>query len=163
MSGDDDMTFPMMSNPKIGAAGVISVTSNMAPGMVSQMIAAALDGDIEGAREIEKKLKPLLTMVTVKVDSERTLPNGRTVRVQDRFRNPIAVKAAMSVLGMPSGPCRKPLGKLTPQAAAVIRENLSSVYSDNPEVLAPIGDFYNVDIERNLRDDGLWQRLVYTD
>jgi 4-hydroxy-tetrahydrodipicolinate synthase len=163
MSGDDDMTFPMMSNPKIGAAGVISVTSNIAPGTVSKMIAAALDGDMDEAGALEHKLKPLLSMVTVKAESERILPDGRSVVIQDRFRNPVAVKTAMNVLGMPAGPCRKPLGKLTPAGAALIRDRLKSVYNETPEILSPIGDFYNVDIERNLKDDGLWQSLVYAD
>jgi 4-hydroxy-tetrahydrodipicolinate synthase len=163
MSGDDDMTFPMMSNKKIGAAGVISVASNIAPGTVSKMITAALEGDMDGAHAIEQKLKPLLSMVTVRAESERILPDGRRVSVQDRFRNPIAVKASMNVLGMPAGPCRKPLGKLTPGGAALIRDRLTAVYRDTPEILSPIGDFYNVDIERNLQDDGLWQSLVYTD
>ena len=163
MSGDDDMTLPMMSNPKIGAAGVISVTSNIAPGTVSKMIASALEGDIDGASAVEQKLKPLLSMVTVKVESERVLPNGRKVKVQDRFRNPIAVKAAMHVLGMPAGPCRRPLGKLTAPGAALIKDRLSKVYRETPEILSPIGDFYNVDIERNLQDNGLWQSLIYAD
>jgi 4-hydroxy-tetrahydrodipicolinate synthase len=102
-------------------------------------------------------------MVTVKAESERILPDGRRVTVQDRFRNPIAVKAAMKVLGMPSGPCRKPLGKLTATGAAVIRAKLNRVRRESPEILSPIGDFYGVDIEHNLQDDTLWQSLVYAD
>ena len=102
MSGDDDITFAMMNNKKIGAAGVISVITNIAPRAVTGMITAALEGDMDGARAAEQKLKPLLSMVTVKAESERILPDGRRVTVQDRFRNPIAVKAAMKVLGMPA-------------------------------------------------------------
>ena len=163
MSGDDDMTLPMISNQNISAAGVISVTSNIAPGTISKMITSALEGDMDGARAVEQKLKPLLSMVTVKAESERILPDGRRVTVQDRFRNPIAVKAAMNVLGMPAGPCRKPLGKLTASGAALIRDRLNKVHRETPEILSPIGGFYNVDIERNLQDDALWQSLVYAD
>jgi len=163
MSGDDDITFTMMSNPKIGASGVISVTSNFAPRAVAQMVDAALDGDIENARTMEQKLKPLLSIVTVKASSERILPDGRRVSVQDRFRNPVAVKAVMNVLGMPAGPCRKPLGKLTQAGAEVIRSTLNKVYAESPEILSPIGDFYGVDIEARLSDVSVWRSLVYPD
>ena len=163
MSGDDDITFAMMNNKKIGAAGVISVITNIAPRAVTGMITAALEGDMDGARAAEQKLKPLLSMVTVKAESERILPDGRRVTVQDRFRNPIAVKAAMKVLGMPAGPCRRPLGKLTTAGAEVIRDTLNKVHRESPEILSPIGDFYGVDIEHNLQDDTLWQSLVYAD
>ncbi len=163
MSGDDDRTFAMMSNPKIGAAGVISVTTNIAPRAVIGMVEAVLGGDMEQAREIEHKIKPLLAMVTVKAESERILPDGRRVAVQDRFRNPVSIKAAMNILGMPAGPCRKPLGRLTSAAVSVIRNTLNEVYGKSPEILSPIGDFYGVDIEKRLQDDTLWQSLVYSD
>jgi 4-hydroxy-tetrahydrodipicolinate synthase len=163
MSGDDDITFAMMNNQKIGAAGVISVTTNIAPRTVTGMITAALGGDMDGARAAEQKLKPLFSMVTVKAESERILPDGRRVTVQDRFRNPIAVKAAMNVLGMPAGPCRRPLGKLTAAGADVIRGTLNKVHRESPEILSPIGDFYGVDIEKRLQDDTLWQSLLYPD
>jgi 4-hydroxy-tetrahydrodipicolinate synthase len=163
ISGDDDKTFAMMSNPKIGAAGVISVTTNIAPRAVIRMVDAALGGDMEQAREMERTLKPLLAMVTVKAESERVLPDGRRTTVQDRFRNPVAIKAAMNVLGMPAGPCRKPLGKLTPAAASVIRNTLTEVHGKSPEILSPIGDFYGVDIEKRLQDETLWKSLMYSE
>jgi 4-hydroxy-tetrahydrodipicolinate synthase len=163
MSGDDDITIAMMSNPKIGAAGVISVTTNFAPHAVSRMVNAAAAGDLDGARRMEKKLKPLISMVTVRASSERILSDGRRVSVEDRFRNPIAVKAVMNVLGMPAGPCRKPLGKLTPPGAEIIRKTLSSVFEESPEILEPIASFYGTDIEAQLNDDAVWQRLTYQD
>jgi 4-hydroxy-tetrahydrodipicolinate synthase len=140
-----------------------SVTTNIAPRTVTGMITAALGGDMDGARAAEQKLKPLFSMVTVKAESERILPDGRRVTVQDRFRNPIAVKAAMNVLGMPAGPCRRPLGKLTAAGADVIRGTLNKVHRESPEILSPIGDFYGVDIEKRLQDDTLWQSLLYPD
>jgi 4-hydroxy-tetrahydrodipicolinate synthase len=163
MSGDDDMTMTMMGNPKIAAAGVISVTTNIAPRAVSRMVEAALAGDLEGARKMEQKLKPLLSMITVKAETERVLPDGRKIVVQDRFRNPIAIKAVMRVLGMPAGPCRKPLGKLTSAGAGVIRGVLNGVMRDNPEILEPVGTFYNSDIEARVNDEKIWQSLVYAD
>lgn len=40
MSGDDDMTLPMMNDPAISASGVISVMGNLVPKALSDMVAA---------------------------------------------------------------------------------------------------------------------------
>jgi len=88
LSGDDSMTVPMIS---VGAKGVISVTSNIAPGKMVAMTRAALDGDFESAREIHSELFPLM----------RTLMKVET--------NPSPVKTAMNILGMDIGPLRLPL------------------------------------------------------
>jgi len=48
LSGDDPLTLPLMS---VGAKGVISVTSNVYPRAVNELVARALRGDLEGARE----------------------------------------------------------------------------------------------------------------
>lgn len=163
MSGDDDKTFEMMQNPAIRADGVISVTSNIAPGAVSRMTRALLEGDLEGAGKLHDQLKPLFELVTVKAQSERTLPSGRTVTVQDRFRNPLAVKTMMHVLGMPAGGCRRPLGRMTREGMEKVRAVLRQVHRDSPGILAPIERFYGVSIARRLQDQELWNRAVYPD
>ncbi|HVR18703.1 MAG TPA: 4-hydroxy-tetrahydrodipicolinate synthase [Polyangiaceae bacterium] len=48
LSGDDPLTVPLMS---VGAKGVISVTSNVYPRAVQELVAHALRGDFVGARE----------------------------------------------------------------------------------------------------------------
>ena len=48
LSGDDPLTVPLMS---VGAKGVISVTSNVYPRAVQELVAYALRGDFAGARE----------------------------------------------------------------------------------------------------------------
>ena len=48
LSGDDPLTLPLVS---VGAKGVISVTSNVYPRAVSELVERALRGDFEGARE----------------------------------------------------------------------------------------------------------------
>jgi 4-hydroxy-tetrahydrodipicolinate synthase len=48
LSGDDPLTLPLMS---VGAKGVISVTSNLYPRAVNELVERALRGDLEGARE----------------------------------------------------------------------------------------------------------------
>ncbi len=86
---------------------------------------------------------------------------GKEVTVEDRFRNPMAIKAMMNVLGMPAGPGRRPLGKLTPQAALKLKEALDATLRDAPEVLEPVASFYKVDLRKRIADDSLWAGLVY--
>jgi 4-hydroxy-tetrahydrodipicolinate synthase len=57
MSGDD---FTSMPTVMIGGTGVISVTSNVEPGDMAQMMEAALSGDNSRARELHYKLFPLM-------------------------------------------------------------------------------------------------------
>ncbi|HIC87027.1 MAG TPA: 4-hydroxy-tetrahydrodipicolinate synthase, partial [Aquificae bacterium] len=53
LSGDDALTLPLIS---VGARGVISVTANILPYEVSEMVRYALNGDIQKARELYYKL-----------------------------------------------------------------------------------------------------------
>jgi len=57
MSGDD---FTSMPTVVLGATGVISVTSNVAPKDMAQMMDAALAGDLATARNLHYKLFPLM-------------------------------------------------------------------------------------------------------
>lgn len=57
MSGDD---FTSMPTVMLGATGVISVTSNVAPKDMAQMMDAALVGDLATARSLHYKLFPLM-------------------------------------------------------------------------------------------------------
>jgi 4-hydroxy-tetrahydrodipicolinate synthase len=56
LSGDDNMTLPLM---KMGGRGVISVASNIIPGEIHQLTEYALNGDFEKAEELHNKLMPL--------------------------------------------------------------------------------------------------------
>jgi len=55
-SGNDDSALAFVL---LGGHGVISVTANVAPRLVSQMCAAALAGDLAGARALNERLMPL--------------------------------------------------------------------------------------------------------
>ena len=55
-SGNDDSALALML---MGGAGVISVTANVAPELMSRMCAMALANDVMGAREINDRLMPL--------------------------------------------------------------------------------------------------------
>lgn len=156
LSGDDDRTFDMMTDQGIKASGVISVISNIAPRAVQDMTAFLKKGDQAKAEKIMKALKPFFGIVTVKTQEET--PYGT---VLCRARNPLAIKTLMAILGMPGGPCRRPLGKMTKQGIHVVLEAGRTVWKDNPEILKPVADFFGVDIESRLYDDNLVQGLVY--
>ena len=156
LSGDDPMTLEMMTDPKIGAAGVISVASNVAPKAVAEMVALLAAGKSEEARALAAKLAPLFNLVTVKT-SEKT-PYGEVVC---RARNPLAYKTLMALLGMPGGPCRRPLGKMTRNGLAKVLEAARGVQRDAPEILEPVADFFGVDIEERLENPKHREGLCY--
>jgi len=156
MSGDDGMTFEMMSDPQIKASGVISVASNVAPKAISQMVRLLRDGDQAGAKKLLDALKPLFDLVTVKT-MEQT-PFGEVVC---RARNPVAYKTLMSILGMPSGGCRRPLGKMTRNGLETVLKAARNVQANHPEILEPVAEFFNVDIERRLNDPSVLDDLSY--
>jgi 4-hydroxy-tetrahydrodipicolinate synthase len=156
LSGDDDKTYTMMISPDIGASGVISVASNVAPGAVVDMVHYLLDGNEEAAAVIQQALQPLFNLVTVKT-TEQT-PYGPVVC---RARNPLAYKTLMNVLGMPAGPCRQPLGKMTPAGLEVVLLNVRKVYEANPQVLDPVAEFFDVDLKDRLYNEKYLEGLTY--
>ena len=160
MSGDDDLTYTMMTDLRIKADGVISVMSNIAPAAVARMVKLAAAGDTEGAARIRDALAPLFSIVGVKIDNERVLPNHKKVMVTDRYRNPLPIKTLMAGLGLPSGIARKPLGRMSRAGVEVIRQAARQVWQNNPEVLAPAAEFYGVDIDARLSDDSIWSSLA---
>lgn len=161
MSGDDDLTYKMIASDEIKAQGVISVMSNLIPGAVGKMVSLLLEGDIQAASKVRDAISPLFGIVTVKVKSPRNMPNGSQVIVEDRFRNPLAIKTIMAGLGMPSGSGRHPLGKMNLEGIQTVRKALNSVWENNPEILEPIAGFYGIDIEARLSDDRIWDELRY--
>ena len=156
LSGDDGMTFEMMLDPQIKASGVISVASNVAPGPITEMVRLLEQGEQENAQKLLTALEPLFGLVTVKT-MEKT-PYGE---VGCRARNPLGLKTLMSILGMPSGGCRQPLGKMTRNGLEMVLSAARKVQADNPEILKPIADFFNVDIEQRLNNPSSWDGLFY--
>jgi 4-hydroxy-tetrahydrodipicolinate synthase len=88
LSGDDPLTLPLMS---LGAVGVISVASNLAPRAVKRLTQAALAGDFEAGRAAHGALWSL----------SRALLSLDT--------NPVPVKTAMAVKGWCAEEFRAPL------------------------------------------------------
>jgi len=156
LSGDDGMTFKMMLDPQIKASGVISVASNVAPGPITEMVRLLEQGESQDAQKLLTALEPLFGLVTVKT-MEKT-PYGE---VGCRARNPLGFKTLMSILGMPSGGCRQPLGKMTRNGLETVLSAVRKVQADNPEILKPVAEFFNVDIEQRLNNPSSWDGLFY--
>ena len=102
VAGDDFLTLPIMS---LGGRGVISVAANIAPQPMSEMVNAMLSGDIEKAKEINLRLFPLFEAMFLET-------------------NPIPVKRAAELMGLPAGHVRLPLGELSEENEQKLRQVL---------------------------------------
>jgi 4-hydroxy-tetrahydrodipicolinate synthase len=156
LSGDDGITFDMMTDPEIKATGVISVISNIAPKAVSDMVEALNRGDMDTAKKLAHALSPLFDLVTVKTQEKTAYGN-----VSCRARNPLPVKTMMQILGMPSGPCRQPMGKMTQNGFEKVLAVLRHIQANNPEILKPIAEHFHVDIEERINSPKNWEGLTY--
>ncbi len=156
LSGDDGMTFEMMTDPQIKAAGVISVVSNVAPRALNEMVRLLAQGEDSRAEALKQKLEPLFGLVTIKT-AEQT-PFGQ---VECRARNPLGLKTLMAILGMPSGMCRPPLGKMTRNGIEMVLKAARKVYTNAPEIFQPAADFFNLDIAARLENPEYREGLFY--
>lgn len=157
-SGDDALTLPMMTDPGIKASGIVSVASNVAPKFVTEMVHRLAEGDTAGAEEILKGISPLFRLVTVTTEEET--PFGP---VSCRARNPLALKTLMQLIGMPAGPCRQPIGKMTQKGFDVVLAVAKEVQAANPAVFRAVSDFFDVDVEARLNTPSCWEGLFYSD
>lgn len=99
-SGEDGLVVPLLS---IGAIGVISVWSNIAPKDVHEMCQSYFDGNLKRALEIQMKGLPLVDALFSEV-------------------NPIPVKKALNLMGMETGPVRLPLTEMGEKNSKVLEE-----------------------------------------
>lgn len=160
LSGDDDLTLTMMRDADIRASGVISVMANMVPGAIGSMVRAQVADDTEETERLTQALAPVLSLVSCAVTAVRTLPNGRSVEVTDKFRNPVPVKTMMAGLGMISSAKRPPLGRMSPTAVAQCRNALRQVHTADQGILGPIEEAFEVRIDQRLGDDTIWSALA---
>jgi len=123
---------------------------------VQNLVRALKSHKITEAKRLKTALQPLFNLVTIKTTEET--PFGP---VLCRARNPLGFKTLMRILGMPSGPCRQPLGKMTKAGLNVVLENARKVYELNPEILKPIEDFFDVNMPERLNDKKFWKDLYY--
>jgi 4-hydroxy-tetrahydrodipicolinate synthase len=155
-SGDDGLLVEMMTDKTIDAAGVISVASNVAPKAMTDLVGFLREGNAAEADRLAQALNPLFGLVTV--TTQETTAYGE---VACRARNPLAIKTFMALLGMPSGPCRRPLGKMTRKGLDVVVSIARQVQTHHPELLQPIADFFGVDIEERLDNPQYQKGLCY--
>jgi 4-hydroxy-tetrahydrodipicolinate synthase len=91
LSGDDNLTLPLMA---VGGHGVISVIANILPRETADMVHAALEGDIKRARELHYRLFPMARAAFLET-------------------NPIPIKEAMAMAGMLEPEFRLPMCRMS--------------------------------------------------
>lgn len=104
-SGDDGLTFPLLA---LGGQGVISVVSNLLPKQVVEMVSAALDGNLELARQLHFQRMPIFKAAFIET-------------------NPAPIKYAMQKIGLAGGPLRLPLVEICPASRSFLDDVLTSL------------------------------------
>ena len=104
-SGDDALTYDIM---KLGGAGVISTIGNVAPDRMKEIVDLCAAGDFEAAAKANEALLPLMNELFI-------------------TSNPIMVKEALNLLGLPVGGVRLPLVNATAEQSAELAEVMRQV------------------------------------
>jgi 4-hydroxy-tetrahydrodipicolinate synthase len=104
-SGDDNLTLPILER---GGIGVVSVASHLVGKEIKQMVGLFLAGKTSEAKAINDRLMPLFEALFVTT-------------------NPIPVKAALAMVGLPVGALRLPLIEASEQEKAVVRKVLNDL------------------------------------
>jgi 4-hydroxy-tetrahydrodipicolinate synthase len=102
LSGDDSLTLPFMA---VGAAGVVSVASNLFASEVCALVRACESGDLKSAAKLHRKLLPLFKDLFIEP-------------------NPVPVKTALGWRGAMSGEVRLPLCEMSEANQARLRRML---------------------------------------
>jgi 4-hydroxy-tetrahydrodipicolinate synthase len=101
-AGDDNLVFPFL---ELGGVGGVCVHTHVVGPRVKAMIRAFREGDAETARRLDEELEPVYELLKVQT-------------------NPIAVKAALNLLGHDVGGLRLPLVEANEGEVARVRECL---------------------------------------
>jgi 4-hydroxy-tetrahydrodipicolinate synthase len=104
LSGDDELTLPVMA---LGGDGIVSVISNATPRLMAQLCELMRAGDVAAAREIHLRLLPWMRAAFVE-------------------SNPLPVKAALAMMGKMQNVLRLPLVPLADAHTAAVRSALVS-------------------------------------
>lgn len=111
LSGNDDDTLALMRS---GAAGVISVASNVCPEEMAALVGAAARGDWASAEACEQRLRGLFGALFAEP-------------------NPIPGKAAMAQLGLMENSLRLPLVTALPETEALLVRVLAELREHSGE------------------------------
>ena len=109
-AGDDALVLPFL---EVGGVGGVCVHTHVVGPQVKELIGRFREGDAEGAQRIDEELRPALEILKVQT-------------------NPIAIKAALNLLGHDVGGLRLPLVEATEGEKAEVRACLERL-----ELLAP--------------------------
>jgi 4-hydroxy-tetrahydrodipicolinate synthase len=101
-AGDDVLIFPFL---ELGGIGGICVHTHVVGPQVRRMIRSFHEGDVDTARQLHEELQPAYELLQVQV-------------------NPIAIKAALNLLGHGVGGLRLPLVEASEGEVALVRDCL---------------------------------------
>src|SRR5215831_1533942 len=107
LSGDDSLTLPFAA---VGAAGVVSVASNLFPSEVCALVRACESGDLKSAEKVHRRLLPLFKDLFIEP-------------------NPVPVKTALGWRGAMSSEIRLPLCEMGEANQARLRKTLEDFES----------------------------------
>jgi 4-hydroxy-tetrahydrodipicolinate synthase len=105
LAGNDELVLPFL---EVGGKGGIFVFTHLVGPRVKELVTRFEQGDVDGAKEIEAELAPVIEALAVNT-------------------NPIPLKAALNMLGHEAGGLRLPLVEATDAEKAVVRETLERV------------------------------------
>ncbi len=98
-AGDDNLIFPFL---ELGGAGGVCVHTHVFGPQVKEMVRRHREGDVDGARELDRELEPAYDLLKV-------------------VGNPIAIKAALAMTGLDMGGLRLPLVEANDEEKTRIR------------------------------------------
>jgi 4-hydroxy-tetrahydrodipicolinate synthase len=110
-AGDDDLVLPFL---ELGGRGGVCVHTHVVGPRVKEMVQRYRDGDLDGARALDRELAPSIELL-------RVAPN------------PIAIKCALNLLGHDVGGLRLPLVEATVEERETVRSCLGRL-----GLLAPV-------------------------
>lgn len=105
LSGNDDQTLPLMMS---GGQGVISVFSNLMPGVMKKITSHILAEEYQAARDLHYKYLKLMRLIFIDV-------------------NPIPIKFAMQQIGLSNNNLRRPLINLSQKDQELILNEMKEL------------------------------------
>ena len=102
LSGEDSLTLPIMA---VGGTGVISASANIDAKRMVLMVDSILNDDYTRAMELHYEMVDLIRALFIE-------------------SNPVPVKTAMNLMGLPSGPFRLPLVEMKEENLEVLKKAL---------------------------------------
>jgi 4-hydroxy-tetrahydrodipicolinate synthase len=107
--GRDHMILPALD---LGCAGAVTACANVAPRLFVDLYRAFREGRLEQAARLQALVDPL-----------------RQAFALHTF--PAVIKEAMTMIGYPAGPCRKPVGPMPEEARQKLRAVLDTLRQEN--------------------------------